>query len=110
MRKKKDTRPVELSTAAKLAKLAHTVDKHTTEAEIDAAITEAVATIIGDNSIAREAALFALLSFLRVCEDSGNTLSARAASIAFSYTDIGTAAELATWRQWAEQAERQVKP
>lgn len=113
MRKKKDTRSVKpLSAAAKLALLAYRLDEHTTQAEIDGAITEAVETILSceTNGPTREAALFALLRFMSDCEDEGNTLSGRAASITYGFTDVGTEAELATWRQWAEQAERQVKP
>src|SRR5581483_7533300 len=102
---KKATRPVAtLSTAARLAVLAHSIDEHTTQAEIDGAIAEAVQTILSSNtnSRTREVTLFALFRFMSDCEDEGNTLTARAASIAYCYSDVGTENEIATWQQWAE--------
>ena len=83
---KKERTPLvmKLSAAAKLAVLAVSIDEHTTQAEMSAAITEAVETILGDDSIARSDALFALLKFLHDCEDDERRLIARAMAIAYS--------------------------
>ena len=109
MSKIKKTRPAH-SLAVKLAVLARNATENTTEAEIHAALTEAIETLVSINtdSPTREATLFALLRFIAQCEDDGNTLSGRAASIAFAYTDMGTDAEGNLWHRWAEG--RQVQP
>jgi hypothetical protein len=109
MRKKTNTRPVEnLSVAAKLARRAHSIDEHTTEAEMHSAVIEAIETIVSCNtdSMARETTLFALLRFLHDYDDAGHSLLGRAASVAFSYTDLGTEAEIATWLMWQRNPER----
>jgi hypothetical protein len=109
MRKKKtalDTTLTPFPVAEMLAELALNLDDHT-ESQISGALTEAIEIIIAQktNSMAREDTFFALLRLLADAAEENKTIVARAASIAFSFTDWGTDAEIKTWYRFAGKME-----